>query len=418
MGGHPPACRPRGGAVTPVDPGQVGLSGERLERLSRWGAALVADGKLAGLSTLVARRGQVAHVACHGRADLAGGTAMAPDTICRIYSMTKPITSVAVMMLHEEARFQLDDPVQRFIPEFRNMRVFVGGSRLRQTMEPAQRPITIRDLLTHTSGLTYGFLEASPVDALYRQGGVDFSTSDATLADIVTRAAGLPLLSQPGQAWNYSIATDVLGHLVAVVSGMAFDDFLRSRILGPLSMTDTDFIVPGAKGHRFAGNYTRNPKDGSLVPIDPGMVGRFTQPRAIASGGGGLVGTAPDYLRFCQMLLGRGELDGVRLLGRKTVDLMLADHVGPTKVEPGLMRLGGGQAGIGFGLGFAILVDPAAAQITGSPGEASWSGAASTAFFIDPKEDLAAILMTQFMPSGTYPIQRDLRVLTYQALCS
>jgi CubicO group peptidase (beta-lactamase class C family) len=402
--------------MTPVDPGRLGLSGERLEHLSRWGAALVADGKLAGISTLVARHGEVAHLACHGMADLATGTAMAPDTICRIYSMTKPITSVAVMMLHEEARFQLDDPISRFIPEFRDMRVLVGGSRLRQTLEPAQRPITIRDLLIHTAGLTYGFLEASPVDALYRQNGIEFQTSDATLAELVSRVADLPLLSQPGQAWNYSIATDVLGHLVAVVSGIEFGDFLRSRILAPLGMTDTDFLVPESKDARFAANYTRHPKDGRLVPIDPAMVGRFTQPRAIASGGGGLVGTAPDYLRFCRMILGHGELDGVRLLGRKTVDLMLADHAGPAMVGPGLMRLGGGQAGIGFGLGFAVLVDPAAAQITGSVGEAAWSGAASTAFFIDPLEDMAVILMTQFMPAGTYPLQRDLRVLTYQAL--
>jgi len=399
-----------------VDPATVGLSAERLERLTRWGAAMVAQGKVAGISTMVARRGQVAHLACHGLADLTAGTIFAPDTICRIYSMSKPITSVAVMMLHEEARFQLDDPLHRYLPAFKDMKVFAGGTRLGQTLEPAQRPITIRDLLTHTAGLTYGFFEASPVDALYRSNGVDFSNSTDTLEDVVSRLAALPLLSQPGQAWNYSVATDVLGHLVAVLSGMPFGDFIRDRILAPLGMHDTDFHVPESKHARFAANYTRSPKDGSFVQIDPGAVGRFMQPRPICSGGGGLVGTAPDYLRFCRMILGRGQLDGVRLLGGKTVDLMLAAHIPPSMVEPGYVRLGGGQAGIGFGLGFAVLQNPAAAQITGSVGESSWSGAASTAFFVDPSEDLAAICMLQFMPSGTYPIQRDLRVLAYQAL--
>lgn len=402
--------------MTPTDPGAVGLSAARLERLSRWGAAMVAQGKVAGISTLVARRGEVAHFACHGQADLATGAPFAPDTICRIYSMTKPITSVAVMMLHEEARFQLDDPLHRYIPGFKDMKVFVGGTRLGQTLEPARRPITIRDLLTHTAGLTYGFFEASPVDALYRSQGVDFANGTDTLEEMVGRLARLPLLSQPGEAWNYSVATDVLGHLVAVLSGMEFGDFVRDRILSPLGMTDTDFFVPESKLPRFAANYTRSPKDGSFVQIDPGAFGRFTQPRPICSGGGGMVGTAPDYLRFCRMILGRGTLDGVRLLGRKTVDLMLAAHIPPAMVEPGYVRLGGGQAGIGFGLGFAVLQNPADAQITGSIGEASWSGAASTAFFIDPGEDLAAICMLQFMPAGSYPIQRDLRVLTYQAL--
>ena len=248
-------------------PEKVGLSSERLARIDTWMRRLVEDGKLAGVSTMVMRRGQVAYFAATGRADLARGAPMAADTIVRIYSMTKPLTSVAVMMLYEEGRFQLDDPIARFLPCFANLRVAVGGGRGKIDTVPAERDITIRDLLTHTSGLTYGFMESTLVDALYRECGVDFQTSNESLATVVERAATLPLLAQPGRQWNYSIATDVLGHFVAVVSGQDFAEFLHERVIAPLGMADTAFHAPPEKITRFAANYIRGPH-GALQLID------------------------------------------------------------------------------------------------------------------------------------------------------
>ncbi len=394
----------------------AGFSTERLGRLDRWMRAQVEGGRLAGLNLTVWRRGAVAFQGAHGLADIAKGTPFTADTIVRIYSMTKPLTSVAIMMLYEEGRFQLDDPITRFLPAFRDMRVFAGGSRVLHATEPALRDITFRDLLTHTSGLTYGFMDATPVDALYRERGVDFQTSDATLGEVVERAAALPLLAQPGTAWNYSIATDVLGHLVAVISGQEFGDFLRRRVLHPLGMHDTDFHVPAGKLSRFAANYGRG-GDGAPQLIDAPETSRYAAPRPLASGGGGLVGTAGDYLRFCRFMLNGGELDGVRLLGRKTVALMTANHLRGDMADMGQARFSESTyVGIGFGLGFSVMLDPARAQIVGSPGEYAWGGAASTAFWCDPMEDLAAVMLTQLMPSLSYPLRRELRVLTYQAL--
>jgi CubicO group peptidase (beta-lactamase class C family) len=365
---------------------------------------------------MVMRRGQVAYFAATGRADLARDAPMAADTIVRIYSMTKPLTSVAVMMLYEEGRFQLDDPIARFLPCFANMRVAVGGSRGKIDTVPAERDITIRDLLTHTSGLTYGFMESSMVDALYRERHVDFQTSNDSLAAVVERAAALPLLAQPGCEWNYSIATDVLGHFVAVVSGQPFADFLHTRVLAPLGMADTGFHVPAEKIARFAANYIRGPR-GALQLIDDPRESSYGAPRQIASGGGGLVSTAPDYIRFCRMMLNQGALDGVRLLGRKTVELMTANHLPGDMAAMGMPRFSESPyTGIGFGLGFSVMLDPAQAQIVGTPGEYAWGGAASTAFWCDPAEDMAVLLLAQLMPSSTYPIRRELRVLAYQAI--
>lgn len=393
-------------------PADVGLSAERLARVDAWMQRLVDDGKLAGLGVTVSRRGRVAYQRCAGFADQARGTTMLPDTILRIYSMTKPLTSAAVMMLYEEGRFQLDDPVSRFLPAFRDMRVFAGDG---ETV-PAERAITVRDLLTHTSGLTYGFINATPVDALYREHGIDFQTSELGLADLVERAAALPLLAQPGRRWNYSIATDVLGHLVAVLSGQSFEAFLHERVIAPLGMTDTAFHVPPDKHARFAANYARG-EGGGLALLDDPATSRYLLPRELCSGGGGLVSTAGDYTRFCQMMLNHGELDGTRLLGRKTVELMTANHLRGDMADMGQPRFSeSSYEGIGFGLGFSVMLDPARAQILGTPGEYAWGGAASTAFWIDPAEELAVILLTQLTPSSTYPIRRELRVLTYQAL--
>ncbi|MER2268372.1 serine hydrolase domain-containing protein [Methylobacterium oxalidis] len=399
-----------------VGPEAAGFSAERLERIDGWMRRLVSGGRLAGLSVSVMRRGRTAFARAHGWADLARETPFTLDTITRIYSMTKPLTSVAVMMLYEEGRFQLDDPVARFLPEFSEMRVLTGGNRNKFESEPARRPITIRDLLSHTSGLTYGFMEATLVDELYRRNGVDFHLKDASLAEVVARVAKLPLLSQPGAQWNYSVATDVLGHLVAVISGMDFGDFLRERVIRPLGMADTDFHVPPEKLPRLAANYTLF-RDRSLKLYDDAVDTAFANPPAIASGGGGLVSTAADYLRFCRFILNEGELDGVRLLGRKSVALMLTNHLPGDLASMGTPRFAeSSYTGIGFGLGFSVMLDPARAQILGTPGEVAWGGVASTAFWIDPAEDLAVVLLTQLTPSSALPIRRELRVLTYAAL--
>ncbi len=402
--------------VATTRPEHVGFSSERLQRIGGWMEQLVADGKLAGLTTLVLRRGQVAYQRSVGKANLATGQAMEADAIFRIYSMTKPLTSVAIMALYEEGRFQLDDPITRFLPCFANMRVFTGGSRGKIESVPAERDITFRDLLTHTSGLTYGFMESTAVDAMYRQGGVDFQTEEASLQSVVEKAAAMPLIFQPGSQWSYSIATDVLGCLVEVISGRPFEQFLHERVIAPLGMVDTAFDVPAAKLSRFTANYTVGP-DGKLALIDDPAKSRYGKPRQLCSGGGGLVSTAADYLRFCRMMLNKGELDGARILGRKTVELMTSNHLRGDMADMGQARFSeSSYYGIGFGLGFSVMLDPAKAQILGSAGEYAWGGAASTAFWIDPAEEMAVILLTQLMPSSTYPIRRELRVLSYQAI--
>ncbi len=394
-------------------PEDVGLSGARLSRIDGWMGRWVDSGRLPGLSVTVLRHGRVAYQGCRGHADLQRGLPMAPDTVVRIYSMTKPLASVALMMLYEEGRFQLDDPISAVLPAFAGMRVWDGEGR---DPVPAERGITYRDLLTHTSGLTYGFMNATPVDAMYRDGGVDFQTADKTLAEVVDLAASMPLLAQPGAAWNYSIATDVVGHLVAVLSGQGFGEFLHSRVLEPLSMVDTAFHAGPQQMPRFAANYAPT-AEGGLTLIDDPQTGRFAHPRAIQSGGGGLVSTAGDYLRFCRMMLGGGALAGERLLGRKTVALMTSNHLRGDMAAMGQARFSeSSYEGIGFGLGFSIMLDPARAQIVGSPGEYAWGGAASTAFWIDPVEDMAVVMLTQLTPSSTYPIRKELRVLTYAAL--
>jgi len=400
-----------------VTPEQVGLSAARLDRVRTWMHQWVDSGKLAGMVTCVMRKGQLAFAEVYGKADVARDKPMRPDTIFRIYSMTKPLTSTAIMMLYEEGRFQLDDPISKFIPAFANPRVYVGGSRGKMETVPAEREINFRDLLTHTSGLTYGFMESTPVDAAYRaKDGVDFQTADTSLKQVVERLATIPLIAQPGKAWNYSVATDVLGYLVEVISGQPFEKYLKEKVIDPLRMIDTDFHVPKEKHDRFAANYSAG-AGGKLDLLDDPAKSRYLAPRRVNSGGGGLVSTAADYLRFCQFMLNKGELDGVRLLGRKTVELMTMNHLNGDMADMGTPRFSESTyTGIGFGLGFSVMIDPAKAYIAGTPGEFAWGGAASTAFWIDPAEDMAVVLLTQLMPSSTYPIRRELRVLTYQAI--
>lgn len=403
-------------APATVRPEEVGLSSARLARISGWMHQQIERQRAAGMVTLVSRRGRTAFLEVQGKADIARGRPMAADTIFRIYSMTKPLTSLAIMMLYEEARFQLDDPISRYIPAFSNPRVAVGGSRGKLETVPARREITFRDLLTHTSGLTYGFMEATPVDALYRAQGIDFQIAETSLKEVVEKAAALPLIAEPGTRWNYSIATDVLGYLVEVVSGQPFERFLRERVIGPLGLVDTDFHVPETKHARLAANYAPDGK-GGLKEIDDPTKSRYLRPRSVNSGGGGLVSTVADYERFCRFMLAKGELDGVRLLGRKTVELMTSNHLGGDMADMGTPRFSETTyEGIGFGLGFSVMIDPAKAQIVGTPGEYAWGGAASTAFWIDPREEMFVVFLTQLMPSSTYPFRRELRVLTYQSV--
>ena len=403
-------------SVDKIKPEDVGLSSERLARVSVWMRAQVERRKLAGLSVLVQRRGRIAFFDAAGMADAERASPMRRDTIVRIYSMTKPITSVAIMMLYEQGLFQLDDPISTYIPAFAQMRVLrPGASDVADTM-PAERGITFRDLLSHTSGLTYGFLEDSPLAALYREKKIDFGRGEDTLAAHVEKAAALPLVCQPGTGWNYSISTDVLGRLVEVLSGEPLDAFVEAHIFGPLGMTDTGFFVAQAKRDRFAACYGPSSTTGFRLLDDP-TTSPFLKLKAGYSGGGGLCSTLDDYARFCQMMLNKGELEGRRLLGRKTVELMTSNHLGGDMASMGMPRFSeSSYYGIGFGLGFSVMLDPARAQIIGTPGEYAWGGLASTAFWIDPAEDMAVTMLTQLIPSSTYPIRRELRALTYAAV--
>jgi CubicO group peptidase (beta-lactamase class C family) len=329
--------------------------------------------------------------------------------------MTKAITSVALMTLYEQGRFQLSDPVHRFIPEWRDMKVYEvtgDGSRL---VEP-ERPVSVRDVLTHTAGLSYGGDPEHPVDRLYAEARL--RDADVDLEELTKRLGGLPLKFQPGTRWHYSFATDVCGRLVEVISGMRFGDYLRETIFEPLGMPDTAFTVPEGARDRFAVNYRRN-DSGALEPIEDSTARPYLTPSAMQSGGGGLVSTTGDYLRFCEMVRRGGELDGHRVIGPRTLRYMRVNHLpgGASLSEIALGQFGEtGFPGIGFGLGFAITLDPVAAQIISSPGDSYWGGAASTIFWLDPVEDLVVIFMTQFMPGGTFNFSGQLRQLVHQAI--
>jgi CubicO group peptidase (beta-lactamase class C family) len=402
-----------------VKPEEVGLSSPRLARIGEHFQRYIDAGKLAGVLTLVARRGQIAYLEPQGHLEIERRRPLTRDAVFRIYSMTKPITSVGLMMLYEQGRFQLDDPVHRFIPSWKDLRVFVGGNHPVWKTAPVERAMTIRDLLSHTSGLTYGFMERTNVDAAYRKLGVaDRTRPGYTLRDMVDTLAELPLEFSPGTLWNYSVSTDVVGYLVEVISGQRLDAYLREHVLEPLDMRDTSFVIGDRQVPRFAANYERQ-ADGTLKLLDDPQRSVYRE-CTFFSGGGGLVSTAPDYFRFTAMLRNRGELDGVRLLGRKTVELMTTNHLPGGQELTQLAQAGlfteTAYGGVGFGLGFSVMQSPARAQILGTPGEYAWGGAASTAFWIDPAEDLIVIFMTQLMPSSSYPLRRELRVLTYASL--
>jgi CubicO group peptidase (beta-lactamase class C family) len=409
---------------TDAEPAEVGLDPDRLARIGRHFARYVDDGRLPGWLITVSRHGRLAYVSAYGSRDVEAGSPVTTETVWRIYSMTKPITSVAAMLLYEEGGFQLTDPVSSFIPSFAEVRVYTGGSDLRPVTVPATEPVRIWHLLTHTAGLTYGFHRVHPVDAMYRAAGYEWSSPPgADLARACDDWAGLPLLFQPGAEWNYSVATDVLGRVVEVVSGQRLDEFFATRILGPLGMTDTGFYAGEDQLPRLAALYT--PRDGAAVRLDA-LGNAALRPPAMLGGGGGLVSTAADYHRFTQMLLSRpdspaGELEGTRLLGPRTVRYMSRNHLpGGQDLETFGRPLYAESPfrGVGFGLGLAVVIDSAAGKVLGSAGELSWGGAASTAFWIDPAEELTVSFFTQLLPSSAYPIRSQLRQLVYQALIS
>jgi CubicO group peptidase (beta-lactamase class C family) len=375
-------------------------------------------GRFPGTQLLVYRRGKIVHSAVQGLADIERKAPVRDDTIFRIYSMTKPLTSVAFMMLFEEGRVALDDPVHKYIPEWKNLGVFQAGTTPAFLTRPPSRPMQIVDLLRHTSGLTYGFQQRSNVDAAYRERKIGEMEKSGTLQSMIDDLAKIPLEFSPGEAWNYSVSTDVIGYLVGKISGKPFEQFLQERILDPLGMNDTGFHVPADKAHRLAACYSADGKGGMKLQDDPAN-SSFLSPPPFISGGGGLCSTAADYLTFCRALLGGGELGGVRLIGPKTLALMTSNHLPGGRHLPEMSKSMFSEAsynGIGFGLGFAVTLNPAQTLIPGSTGEYSWGGAATTSFWIDPAEELIAIFMTQVIPSSTYPLRRELRTMVYSAI--
>ena len=405
-----------------VDPAKAGFAPDRLRRIDDHFARYVDDGRLPGWLVTVSRHGRLAHVSCYGSRDTEAGLPVEPDTIWRIYSMTKPVTSVAAMMLYEEGAFELTDPVSRFIPSFAGVRVYTGGSDQRPVTVPAIEPVRIWHLLTHTSGLTYGFHRVHPSDALYRAAGFDIGMPPITLEAACDLWAGIPLLFQPGAEWNYSVSTDVLGRVVEVASGQPLDEFFATRIFGPLGMTGTGFYAPEPELPRLAALYGLGPQRKAVRLDALGEAAR--KPPVLLGGGGGLVSTAADYHAFTQMLLPRadspaGEYKGVRLLSPRTVAYMGRNHLpGGVDLETFGRPLHAEAPfrGVGFGLGFAVVIDPAAGKVVCSPGELSWGGAASTAFWLDPAEELTVTFFTQLIPSSAHPIRSQLRQLVYQAL--
>ncbi|MCA1721985.1 MAG: beta-lactamase family protein [Actinobacteria bacterium] len=403
-----------------VDAGEVGMDAERLARIDRQLARYVDDGRLAGWQVVVSRRGKRVHSSVYGLRDMEAGLPVEQDTLWRIYSMTKPVTTVAAMQLFEEGAFSLNDELSRYLPAFADLRVYRGGPADAAKTVPATEPIRMWQLLSHCAGLTYGFTRSSVVDEMYRDVGSDFNQKPGvTLAEQCDVWASLPLLFEPGTSWNYSVATDVLGRVLEVLDGKPLDQVLRDRVLGPLGMDDTRWWVDEADAGRTAALYVPTPGTGEALRWDPVGKDAFRQP-ALLNGGGGLISTAYDYDRFTQLLLGRGALDGTRLLSPRTLSYMTRNHLPGGKLLTDLAA--GGQFsetaydGVGFGLGFSVLVDPVAYKVPASAGEFAWGGAASTAFWIDPVEQVTAAFYTQLLPSSTYAIRTELRQLVYSSI--
>jgi CubicO group peptidase (beta-lactamase class C family) len=406
---------------------QSALSAQRLARLDAVMATRYVDtGRLPGILTMIYRHGTLAHIGMAGHIDLERGKTMREDAIFRIYSMTKPITAVALMMLVEEGLIGLDDDVSTHIPSWKNLGVYatgvatlVAGPPLFITT-PVQRPMKVVDLVTHTSGLTYGFLNRTSVDAAYRRAHVADFNAEGGLDRMIETLSALPLEFSPGTQWNYSVSIDVMGYLVQKLSGMSFGEFLRTRLFEPLGMTDTAFWCPPEKTDRFASCY--QPAGGGRIKLqDDAGDSMFGKPPSLESGGGGLVSTAHDYMRFCRMMLAGGTLDGVQILSPKTVALFSLNHLPGNReladmATPGMFSESG-YSGVGFSIGCGVNIDVAKTRLPGTTGEYFWGGAASTAFWIDPREELAVVFMTQVIGSDArLTLRRDLRTLVYSAM--
>jgi len=401
----------------------TGLDAGRLERITdHLERNYIGPRKIAGCQVAVARHGHVAYQRSLGSMDLERNKPMADDAIFRIYSMTKPITSVALMTLYEKGYFQLNDPVSRFVPSWKNHRVWVSGEGESMVTEAPKRPVSFRDVLSHSGGFTYGgglpgVGIQHPVDKVYRELKIRTFGGQDSMTTFLDKLAQVPLLYQPGERWMYSLATDICGALVEVISGKPFDQYLQDEIFGPLGMVDTAFAVAPDKLDRFCANYQRGP-DKQLKLMDDPATSDFARPAAFKSGGGGLTGTVADYARFCEMLRRGGELDGARVLGPRTLELMHMNHLAGGK-DLSTVALGTfsetANDGVGFGLGFASTLGQVETGALGV-GDYYWGGAASTIFWVDPKEDLTLVFMTQLMPSGTFNFRGQLKSLIYSAI--
>lgn len=388
-------------------PEKAGISSKRLNAIKPVMQKYVDENKLPGMITMIARHGKLVSFEKYGVMDV--NKPMQPNTIFRIASMTKPITSVAVMVLYEEGYFQLDDPVAKYVPEFENLKVYASRDKKGIHLVDQIRPMTIRDLLTHTSGLASGG-ENNPVDSMYRSANL----SEGTLKDMIRKLSEIPLLYQPGTRWNYSRSSDVLGYLVEVFSGKPFDVFLKEKIFRPLKMNDTDYYVPEPDIQRVSAVYGPDESMGIKV-IMPPDTSNVSTPVKFLSGNGGLMSTAADYMIFAQMLLNKGEYNGIRILESKTVDLMTSNHI-TNEIMPDDDFFGPLLSGMGFGFGLAVVKDNIQSDLPGSTGSYWWSGAANTYFYIDPEEELILILMTQFVPNYYYPVFKEFKELSYQAI--
>jgi CubicO group peptidase (beta-lactamase class C family) len=401
-----------------ADAAAAGLSQSRLERIGEHlETRYLNSGKIAGCLTAVMRRDQLVYLHSAGQRDRERDLPMTADTLFRIYSMTKPVTSVALMTLWERGLFSLDDPVHRFIPAFEGLRVRTGGSWPNFETRAVDRPMRIRDLLTHQSGLTYDFMYSTDIDAAYRELKLGRPSPGYDLQAMIDQLAGLPLEFSPGERWNYSVATDVLGYLIERMSGQSLPDYLQAAVFDPLGMTDTGFSPRDDQFDRFASCYTRDAHK-QLTLQDDGQSSQFAA-RTFFSGGGGLVSTASDYLRFCRMLLAGGSLEGSRIIGRKTLALMTANHLPGGADLAGVSLAGFSETvhtGVGFGLGFACKIDPVANGYPATRGSYYWGGLASTIFWIDPTEELIVVFMTQLIPSSTFNFRGQLEALVYAAL--
>jgi len=401
-----------------VNPEDVGINGAQLARVAdHLRSRYIEPQKIPGAITLVARRGKACYLDIQGKRDVERGAPMTEDSILRIYSMTKPIVSLALMTLHERGLFSLSDPVHRFIPEFRDLRVWTAGSYPLFATEPCKRPMTVRDLLMHTSGLTYDFLRASNIDYAYRKVGVARPQSGYTLKSMIEQLAQLPLEFSPGERWNYSVSVDVIGYLIEVLSGKSLPEFLSDEIFTPLGMHDTAFEIAPDKVGRFASCYERN-LGKEMVLQDDGQDSGYRN-LDFHSGGGGLISTVGDYYRFCAMLLNGGSLNGQRIIGSRTIDFMTSNHI-PGGADMSDFATGSfsesAYEGVGFGLGFATKVDAVKNGHPASRGSYLWGGLASTLFWVDPAEELVVIFMTQLMPSSTFNFRGQLENMVYAAL--